>query len=80
MGLLAAREADAFRRIGRAATWAGGFLGLMIAIRLVALARRSDRKDYIADRGECLGCGRCFAHCPREYVRRGVLDGPMLNT
>ncbi len=79
MGLLAAREADALRRVGRAVTWAGGFLGLMIAIRLVALARRSDRKDYVADRGECLGCGRCFAHCPREYVRRGVLDGPMLN-
>jgi ferredoxin len=76
---LAAREGEALRRLRSAMTWAGGFLGLMVAIRLVALSRRSDRKDYVADRGECLSCGRCFAHCPREYVRRGVLDGPMLN-
>ena len=79
MESLAAREAVARRRLRTALAWAGGFLGLMIAIRLVALSRRSDRRDYIADRGECLSCGRCFAHCPREYVRRGVLDGPMMN-
>ena len=22
------------------------------------------------DRGECVSCGRCFSHCPREHLRR----------
>lgn len=59
--------------------WAGAFIGLVGATRIIATLRRSDRRDWVADRSECLSCGRCFAHCPREYVRLGQLDGPMGN-
>jgi ferredoxin len=38
-------------------TWLGSF-------------RRRRNADYEPDRGECLSCGRCFAYCPREHLRR----------
>jgi NAD-dependent dihydropyrimidine dehydrogenase PreA subunit len=76
---LRAAEADAARRVTTAAGLGGAFLGLMAALRLVALSRRSNRTDFVPDRGECLSCGRCFSSCPREYVRLQRLDGPMMN-
>ncbi|MCX7818615.1 MAG: 4Fe-4S binding protein [Kiritimatiellae bacterium] len=71
--------ATARGRLASAGLWAGGFVGLVGVTRIVASLRRSDRRDWVPDRGECLSCGRCFAHCPREYVRLGRLDGPIGN-
>jgi len=76
---LRAAETAATRRVTNAAGLGGVFLGLMAALRLVALSRRSDRTDFVPDRGDCLSCGRCFSSCPREYVRLRRLDGPMMN-
>ncbi len=75
----AAAAAAARHRLRLAGLWAGAFVGFVGAGRIVASVRRSDRREWVPDRGECLSCGRCFAHCPREYVRLGRLDGPMGN-
>lgn len=67
---------SARRRLATAWTWAGGFIGWIVAVRWIATTRRESHADYVPDRGDCLSCGRCFAHCPREYVRLGRLESP----
>jgi NAD-dependent dihydropyrimidine dehydrogenase PreA subunit len=47
----------------------GGFVGLVIGLKLMGLTVRRQRPDYEADRASCLACGRCFEYCPREQVR-----------
>lgn len=48
----------------------GGFVALIVAGNLVLLSVRRRRQDYQANRARCLACGRCFAYCPREHLRR----------
>ena len=47
----------------------GGFVGLVIGLKLIGLSVWRQRTDYEADRASCLACGRCFEYCPREHVR-----------
>jgi NosR/NirI family nitrous oxide reductase transcriptional regulator len=51
----------------------GGFVMLVAGIGIVATFLRRKRDEYQPDRGECVSCGRCFSHCPREHLR---LKGP----
>jgi len=48
----------------------GGFVGLVIALKLIGLSLRRQRTDYEAERAGCLACGRCFEYCPKEHVKR----------
>jgi len=48
----------------------GGFLGLVIGVKLISLAVYRRREDYQADRAHCLACGRCYAYCPIEHLRQ----------
>jgi ferredoxin len=48
----------------------GGFLGLILALKLVNLSVRKNYPEYMANNGTCLSCGRCFAYCPFELERR----------
>jgi NosR/NirI family nitrous oxide reductase transcriptional regulator len=48
---------------------AGGFVLLVIALGIIATWRRLPSVDHHPDRGECIGCGRCFSYCPREHLR-----------
>jgi NosR/NirI family nitrous oxide reductase transcriptional regulator len=48
----------------------GGFVGLVIALKLIVLSLRRRRIDYEADRAGCLSCGRCFEYCPKEHAKR----------
>lgn len=50
----------------------GGWVGLVIAVKLISLAMRRKRTDYEPDRGDCFACARCFEYCPNELVRRGL--------
>lgn len=50
----------------------GGWVGLVIGVKLVSLSIRRKRTDYEPDRGDCFACARCFEYCPNELVRRGV--------
>ena len=47
----------------------GGFVGLVIGLKLIGLSVWRQRADYEADRAGCLACGRCFEYCPREQAR-----------
>lgn len=49
---------------------AGGFVGLVLALKLIAVSLRRRRTDYQADRASCLACGRCFEYCPQEHAKR----------
>ncbi len=51
----------------------GGFLGLVIGLKLIGLLLRPKTTEYQADPGWCLACGRCFAYCPMEHKRRADL-------
>lgn len=47
----------------------GGFLGLVVALKLLRNSIRWKRDDYEANRASCVACGRCYRYCPREHVR-----------
>ena len=53
-----------------AAPVAGGALGLIVGLKLVSLSVRRRQEDYEPDRAICLSCGRCYASCPVDHVRR----------
>ena len=48
----------------------GGFLGLVVWLRLMSRSIYRTRGGPTADRGDCLACGRCFAYCPQEQQKR----------
>ena len=49
--------------------FAGGFLGLVIGIKLITASIWRQRTDYEAGRASCLACGRCYKYCPVERER-----------
>jgi ferredoxin len=49
----------------------GGFIGLILCLKLMSLFVRRRQLEYDVDKGNCLSCGRCFAYCPYEQVRLG---------
>lgn len=57
-------------RFGLGGWLSGGFVGLVIALKLIGLSLRRQRTDYEADRAGCLACGRCFEYCPKEHAKR----------
>ncbi|MBN2137786.1 MAG: 4Fe-4S binding protein [Sedimentisphaerales bacterium] len=63
-------EASVIREKFVTAGWVlGGFMGLVIGLKLGAVSVWRKRTDYEADRAGCIACGRCFKYCPREHVR-----------
>jgi NosR/NirI family transcriptional regulator, nitrous oxide reductase regulator len=51
----------------------GGWIGLVIGVKLVSLSLRTARTDFEPDRGACFACARCFRSCPQELVRIGQM-------
>jgi NosR/NirI family transcriptional regulator, nitrous oxide reductase regulator len=49
----------------------GGWVGLVIGLKLIVLSIRRRRSDYEADSSGCIGCGRCYWSCPVERARLG---------
>ena len=47
----------------------GGFIGMMIGLKLITVSVWRQRTDYEAGRASCLACGRCFKYCPMEHAR-----------
>jgi ferredoxin len=50
----------------------GGWVGLVLGVKLLSLSVRRRRTDYEPDRGDCVACARCFEFCPNELARRGL--------
>ncbi len=48
----------------------GGFIALVIALKLISLSLWRKREDYQLDKALCVSCGRCFEHCPVEAKHR----------
>ena len=65
--------ADLRHRFALACVLFGGWIGLVIGLKLVALSVRPSRTDFEPDRGACVACARCFTACPNERVRLGWL-------
>jgi polyferredoxin len=67
-------EAVAIRRSFVLGGWLlGAWVGLVVGAKLISLSVRRHRTDFEPDRGDCVGCGRCFEDCPNERVRLGLL-------
>ncbi len=60
-----------FRRFG---ALLGGWIGLVLAVKLLQLSVRRRRIDYHPDQSGCVSCGRCFLSCPVEQVRLGLIE------
>jgi ferredoxin len=58
----------------------GGWVGLVVGVKLIALSVRPSRTDWEPDRGACLACARCFLSCPNERVRLGLMPASELPT
>jgi len=52
----------------------GGWIGLVIGLKALGACIKWPQDGYRADPASCLACGRCFAYCPREHLRRGKLE------
>jgi ferredoxin len=65
--------ADLRRRFWLACVMFGGWVGLVIGIKLVSLSLRTLRTDFEPDPGACFACARCFRFCPQELVRIGQM-------
>ena len=63
--------ADLRHRFDLACWLFGGWIGLVIGVKLVSLSVLASRTDYEPDRGACFSCARCFTACPNERVRLG---------
>jgi ferredoxin len=62
-------------RLDAGGAWLGAFIGLVIGVKLISRSIYVRRKDYTADRGACLACGRCYRFCPvktpADHARKG---------
>jgi NAD-dependent dihydropyrimidine dehydrogenase PreA subunit len=50
----------------------GGWIGLVIGVKLIALCVRQKRAGFEPDPSACFACARCFSDCPEERVRLGL--------
>jgi Fe-S-cluster-containing hydrogenase component 2 len=48
----------------------------VIGVKLLSLAVRRRRVEYVANQAGCVSCGRCFWYCPVEQVRLGLIQDP----
>jgi len=70
--------ADLRHRFTLACMIFGGWVGLVIGVKLVSLSLRTLRTDFEPDRGACFACARCFRYCPNELVRVGLMPASEL--
>jgi len=68
-------EADAVRaRFAIGTPIFGAFLGLVVGVKLIVLARRPGRTDYDIAQSRCVACARCFEFCPHHPPNLAALD------
>jgi len=69
---LVARAETARHRIQTGGWVLGGWIGLVLGVKLLGLASTRRRKDFEPDRSGCFACARCFLSCPQERTRLGL--------
>ncbi|MEI6217521.1 MAG: 4Fe-4S binding protein [bacterium] len=69
-------EAKAVQKRFRTGGWIlGAYLGAVIGMKLIGGSLSRTRESYEPDKGECLGCARCYMSCPKERQRLKKLEG-----
>lgn len=53
-------------KFGVGVAWFGGWAGLVIGGKLLALCLPRVRRDFEPAPGACLACARCYEHCPER--------------
>jgi ferredoxin len=66
---LYAEEAGVHGRFRLGGWLFGGWVGLVVGLKLISLSVRRTRTGYEPDRARCVSCGRCYQSCPREHTR-----------
>lgn len=60
-------EAMAIReRFKTGGAWLGGFMALIICLKLIGLSSVPKREIYTPHKETCFSCGRCYPYCPVE--------------
>ncbi|MBI5093732.1 MAG: 4Fe-4S binding protein [Candidatus Hydrogenedentes bacterium] len=60
-------EALAIReRFKKGGAWLGGFIALIISLKLISLSIVPKRDIYTPHKETCFSCGRCYPYCPVE--------------
>ncbi len=65
------RALDVEKRFKPGSLIFGGWVGLVVGLKLITLSIKRRRTDYEADSAGCIGCGRCYWSCPVERARFG---------
>ena len=55
--------------LGIALALLGGWIGLVISLKLISLTIRRRSDGYQADPASCISCARCYVSCPIEQER-----------
>jgi NosR/NirI family transcriptional regulator, nitrous oxide reductase regulator len=71
---LLAQVVDIRSRFRLPAILIGGWVGLVVAVKLISLSVHRRREEYQPDRSRCVSCARCYWYCPGEQVRLGLID------
>lgn len=77
-----AAQADSIRRQFRlGSTLLGGFMGLILGVRLIGLARWPQQNCYDMDAAQCVSCARCFEFCSveRDLAGKAFVPNPVSN-
>ena len=69
-----ARAAETVGRFRKGCAGAGAFMGVVIALRLLGLARLRRLSVHEADLIRCVACGRCFPACPKNGKQPSALQ------
>jgi len=72
---LLARAATVQRRIQIGGWILGGWIGLVVGLKLLGVAAGKRRVEFEPERSGCFGCARCFLSCPQQRMKDGL--GPV---
>lgn len=68
---------DVHRRYATGSWFLGGWLGLVLGLRLVSGSVRRHRSIYQINQSACVVCGRCYNYCPLDHERAlSLTDAP----
>lgn len=71
---LYADAAKVRRQFSVGSQWVGGLFGLVIGLKFISLSFPQRRSIFEPDPADCLSCGRCYVHCPKEIARVKRID------
>ncbi len=55
--------------------WFGAYVGLVVGAMLLLASAPRKHAVYDPNPADCVACGRCYVHCPKEIVRLKRLAG-----